>query len=134
MQKNDISSLQEKRKSCPNCVQGGGGGGAIWALPKRKGIFGIPSLIVFKAQKTFVERITLQIVQTMVGVTGELMRCHLCKCMLPTSISQKQFLHHVQVAYYCDFFPQAKNDLRHLHVHVTFLAVQDSSIGDLVTD
>ena len=76
---------------------------------QKKGyFFGIPSLIVFKVQKTFVERITLQIVQTMVGVTGELMRCHLCKCMLPTSISQKQFLHHVQVAYYSDFFPKNK--------------------------
>ena len=64
---------------------------------------------VFKAcKKSFVERITLQIVRTMVGVTGELMRCHLCKCMLPTSISQKQYLHHVQVAYYCDFFPKDK--------------------------
>ena len=76
---------------------------------------------VFKVcKKAFVERITLQIVQTMVGVTGELMRCHLCKCMLPTSISQKQYLHHVQVACYCDFFPQAQNYLLHVQVHVTF--------------
>ena len=73
---------------------------------------------VFKVcKKSFVERITLQIVRTMVGVTGELMRCHLCKCMLPTSISQKQYLHHVQVAYYCEFLPQARNYLRHVHVN-----------------
>ena len=80
---------------------------------------------VFKVcKKAFVERITLQIVRTMVGVTGELMRCHLCKCMLPTSISQKQFLHHVQVAYYSDFFPQAQNYLCHVQVHVTFFLHQ----------
>ena len=80
---------------------------------------------VFKVcKKAFVERITLQIVRTMVGVTGELMRCHLCKCMLPTSISQKQFLHHVQVVYYCDFFPQAQNYLCHVQVHVTFFLHQ----------
>ena len=33
----------------------------------------------------------------MACVNRELMACYLCKCMLPTSITQFQYLKHVQV-------------------------------------
>ena len=67
----------------------------------------------------------------MACVNRELMACHLCKCMLPTFITQLQYLKHVQVSLSTLIVMKAShkvkhNDLSEADVRKAFLYLEKS--------